>query len=174
MRLKATMGILALLAGGSGAAIAADAPVKKFVAVLQPTKGQKAQGRVEFIPKTGTVEVRAEIRGLAPNSMHGFHIHENGDCSNAGEAAGGHFNPTDMPHGGPKMLKHHTGDLGNIQADRQGIAVVKTESPELIVEGNKSITGRAVIVHAGSDDLMTQPTGNSGARIACGVIQEVK
>lgn len=142
----------------------------KAIAVLQPTQGSKVQGTVSFAKDGDKVHVVALVQGLTPGP-HGFHIHEYGDCSSpdAG-SAGGHFNPTGAPHGAPTADRHHAGDFGNIEADASGVARLDLLSPGIKFDGPESILGRAVIVHAEADDLKTQPTGASGARVACGVI----
>jgi Cu-Zn family superoxide dismutase len=106
--------------------------------------------------------------------MHGFHIHENGDCSAPdGSSAGGHFNPTDQNHGGPDASVHHIGDLGNIRADENGNATYEATLSFLSLgDGENSILNRGLIVHALEDDLVSQPTGAAGARLACGVIRK--
>ncbi len=156
----------------SGCARSADqaAPVTKALAVLSPIQGSKVQGLVSFSKERDGVKVEASIQGLTPG-LHGFHIHEYGDCSSPdANSAGGHFNPGDMPHGGPTAEKHHAGDLGNLQADASGNARLTLVVSKLSLEGPVSIVGRGVVVHAQADDFSTQPTGASGARVACGVI----
>ena len=117
----------------------------------------------------------AELTGLQPG-QHGFHIHEFGDCSDVAKAAsaGGHFNPTNHQHGAPDASDRHEGDLGNIEADAQGKAHVDITDKVLKLSGNESIIGHAVIVHEKADDLKTQPTGDAGGRLACGVIGVAK
>jgi Cu-Zn family superoxide dismutase len=106
---------------------------------------------------------------------HGFHVHEFGDCSAPDFAsAGGHFNPTSEPHAGPKDAHRHEGDLGNVEAGADGSVAVDYTDSGLRFEGDKSILGRAVVVHANADDLKTQPSGNAGGRVACGVIGVAK
>jgi len=142
----------------------------KGVAVLHPTQGNAAQGVVTFTQESGGVRVVAKLTGV-PKGVHGFHIHEFGDCSSAdGTAAGGHFNPTAMSHAGPAADKRHIGDLGNVTADEQGNAQLDYVDKHLTFTGANSIIGHAVILHANPDDFTTQPTGNAGGRIACGVI----
>jgi len=139
---------------------------------LQPTAGSTVSGWITFAPIAGHVHVIAEVRGLTPG-RHGFHIHEKGDCSSAdGTSAGGHFNPTGAPHGGPDSQERHAGDLGNLEADETGVARYDRIDMVLHLTGEHSILGKAVIVHAGADDFSTQPTGGAGARVACGVIAE--
>jgi superoxide dismutase, Cu-Zn family len=143
----------------------------RAVCVLHALKGSGVAGKVTFDERPdGSVLIRATITGLKPG-RHGFHIHEFGDCSSLdGGSAGGHFNPTGMPHAGPDAKKRHDGDLGNVTADRLGRAVYKRVDKVVRLRGPRSIVGRAIIVHVGADDLKTQPTGNAGARAACGVI----
>jgi Cu-Zn family superoxide dismutase len=143
------------------------------MATLAPTSGSTAQGTVHFDQQPdGTVEIKAAITGLAPNSVHGFHLHDKGDCGDNGNAAGGHFNPTAAPHGGPDMQSHHAGDFGNITADDKGeVHTTVTSHMLTVTPGPNSVVGHAVIVHANPDDLTTQPSGNAGPRIACGVVQ---
>jgi Cu-Zn family superoxide dismutase len=141
------------------------------MATLDATEGHDAEGTVEFIAVTNGVRVVAELSGLAPGP-HGFHIHQNGDCSAAdGSSAGGHFNPTGEPHGDPMADEHHVGDLGNLTADGSGKATLDQVFPFLSLSGTNSIVGRAVIVHQGKDDLNSQPSGDAGARVGCGVIR---
>jgi Cu-Zn family superoxide dismutase len=142
--------------------------------MLYPTKGSKVQGVVSFSKERDGVAIDASIQGLSPG-LHGFHIHEFGDCTSLdANSAGGHFNPTNMPHGSPSADKRHAGDLGNVEADASGTAKAKFVLPGLSLEGPNSIMGRSVIVHAQADDFTTQPTGASGPRVACGVIGILK
>ncbi len=105
-----------------------------------------------------------------PEGRHGFHIHENGDCGENGQAAGGHFNPSGMNHGGPDGIPRHVGDFGNITADAEGNATYNRVDALASFDGENNILGKAVIIHADPDDLTSQPTGAAGARIACGII----
>lgn len=161
---------------------AADAPAETeapvlAAAVLEPTQGNQVTGTVNFLEAPDGIRVEATIEGLEPNTTHGFHIHEEGDCSAPdGTSAGGHFNPTDDPHGGPDdpADERHVGDLGNLESDADGVATYDRVDDLLTVEGTTSILGRGMIVHAGADDLESQPTGDAGARLACGVIEAVE
>jgi Cu-Zn family superoxide dismutase len=140
-------------------------------AVLQPTQGNSTSGRVEFTKGPDGVTVSAQLQGLKPGP-HGFHVHEKGDCSAPdASSAGGHFNPTTMPHAGPDAAKRHDGDLGNVTADAAGKAEMRHVDRQLELSGDRSIVGHALVVHAEADDLTSQPSGNAGARVACGVIQ---
>ena len=111
-------------------------------------------------------------QGLKPNQEHGFHIHEVGDCSSGdGMSTKGHFNPSGKPHGNPSAGDHHAGDLPALKADKGGRAKLDaTSTASRLAPGPTSIMGRGLIIHADPDDYKTQPTGNAGARIACGVI----
>jgi len=149
---------------------AADQPVVKAVAVIYPTAGNKVTGVVSFLKVPDGVEVVADLNGLTPGP-HGFHVHQYGDCSAAnGDSAGGHFNPEGMPHAAPTSKERHEGDLGNITADKDGKAHYDWTDNLMTLEGRDSIIGRSVIVHANPDDLVSQPAGNSGPKVACGVI----
>ncbi len=142
------------------------------MASLQPTSGSTARGTVHFQELAdGSVEVQVDLTGVPPG-VHGFHIHDKGDCGDNGNAAGGHFNPTNMPHASPDAASHHAGDFGNVTAgDSSEIHTRFTTRSITVHEGMTSVVGHAVILHANPDDLTSQPTGNAGARIACGVAQ---
>ncbi len=153
-----------------------DAPETAFiqrraVAYLSPASGTAASGTVTFVAQATGVEVRVQLEGLSPGK-HGLHIHETGDCSasDAG-SAGEHWNPTGSPHGGPDSPARHVGDLGNVEADAAGHVDTTFLDHLLSLADAGSIVGHAVVVHADPDDLITQPAGNSGARVACGVIE---
>jgi Cu-Zn family superoxide dismutase len=145
----------------------------RAVAQLNPTQGNKVHGTVTFTKVSSGVRVVADIYDLTPGP-HGFHIHEKGDCSAPdASSAGGHFNPAGMPHGGPGSVRRHSGDFGNLVADSEGHARIKFIDPLLTFQGPSTIVGHAVVVHEKADDMITQPTGNAGARLACGVIEKV-
>jgi Cu-Zn family superoxide dismutase len=141
---------------------------------LQPVGHGGARGVVEFFPNAqGGMTIQARLSGLPPGD-HGLHIHEIGDCSSLdGAAAGEHLAPEKDEHGSPAAAHeaHHTGDLGNITAGDDGTAVLTINDDELTVNGDHGIAGRAVVVHTNKDDLVTQPSGNSGDPIACGVVE---
>jgi superoxide dismutase, Cu-Zn family len=165
----------AVLAVGAGSVRSADeASVTKAVAVLSSTTGHNVSGTVTFAKVEGGVKIVADVAGLTPGK-HGFHIHEFGDCS-APDAmsAGGHFNPHHMQHGAPDASVRHAGDFGNLEADDSGKAHYERMDAMISLAGADSIVGHAVIVHEKVDDLKTQPTGNAGARVACGVIGVAK
>jgi Cu-Zn family superoxide dismutase len=145
----------------------------RAAAELQPTAGNRAFGTVTFSSRNGEVRIVAELEGLEPG-RHGFHIHAKGDCSAAdGTSAGGHFNPHGTAHGAPDNPpgERHVGDLGNLEAAEDGTAHYQRSDRSIALDGPDSILGKAVIVHALADDLTSQPTGNAGARLACGVIR---
>jgi len=144
--------------------------INKSVCVLEATQGNNVSGTITFTSTSDGILVKGDIHGLTPGK-HGFHIHELGDCSAVdGTSAGGHFNPSGMPHGAPMDMKRHEGDMGNIEADATGNAHIEYTDKMISFSGTNSIIGRGVIVHKDADDLKTQPTGNAGARVACGVI----
>jgi superoxide dismutase, Cu-Zn family len=141
-------------------------------AMLQPTQGSKALGEATFEQVGDKVRIVVNVQGLKPGQEHGFHVHEAGDCSSGdGMSAKGHFNPAGQPHG-PASGPHHAGDLPSLKADKGGRARLDVEVTGIsVAPGPTSIVGRGLIVHADPDDYKTQPTGNAGARIACGVIK---
>ena len=145
--------------------------VKVATAKLEPTQNNTARGEVTFTQEAGGVRVAGSFSGLVFGE-HGFHIHEKGDCSAPDAAsAGGHFNPASKPHAAPSAAERHAGDLGNLKADPYGLARVDVLDTQISLSGPSTIVGKAVIIHDKADDLKTQPTGNAGARVACGVIQ---
>ena len=143
-------------------------------AALQSTKGSKTFGEATF-EEVGDGKVRVIVfaQGLRPDQEHGFHIHEAGDCSSGdGMSAKGHFNPTSKPHGHPSSAERHAGDLPSLKADKGGRAKLDVTVDGITLRpGATSIIGRGLILHADPDDYKTQPTGNAGARLACGVIR---
>ncbi|MDQ3368993.1 MAG: superoxide dismutase family protein [Myxococcota bacterium] len=145
---------------------------KVATAKLAPTAKSKVSGTFSFREVEGGVEVTADVAGLKAGD-HAYHVHENGDCSaKDGSSAGGHFNPGGHPHGAPDAEHRHEGDLGNLTAGKNGKAT-KTIVMKGITLGDDatSIMGKAMIVHEKKDDFKTQPTGNAGGRLACGVIE---
>ena len=145
----------------------------RATAQLQPTKGSKAFGEATFEEMEGKVRVVVCVQGLKPGQEPGFHIHEVGDCSSGdGMSTKGHFNPFGKPHGNPSTGERHAGDLPALKAGKDGRAKLDvTLDAATLGSGPGNIIGRGLIVHADPDDYKTQPTGNAGARIACGVIQ---
>jgi Cu-Zn family superoxide dismutase len=147
------------------------APKHATAQLTGTAKFKAVKGTVEFKETDGGVEVTANLEGLKKGD-HGFHIHEKGDCSAPdATSAGGHFNPTNHKHGAPEAEEHHEGDLGNITAEKDGKATKTfTIKGVSLGEGDTSIIGKGFIIHAKADDMKTQPTGNAGDRVACGVI----
>ena len=143
--------------------------------LAQPTRGHTTAGSASFTQVGKRVQVTVEVTGLKPNQAHGFHIHEAGDCSSGdGMSAKGHFNPLGKPHGHPGSNERHAGDMPNLQADAQGRAQAQFMLDLLTTgEGPTSVLGRGLIVHVQPDDYSSQPVGNAGARMACGVIRKV-
>jgi len=144
----------------------------RVTAKLEPTRGNTTSGTVTFVQTGDGVQVSGEVRGLKPDSEHGFHIHEKGDCSSGdGMSTGGHYNPGGKPHGAHGTGEHHTGDLPSLKADKYGVAAFSFVSRSISVAGpTNDITGKGLIVHRDPDDYKTQPTGNAGPRLACAVI----
>jgi Cu-Zn family superoxide dismutase len=136
------------------------------------TEGSKVTGTAKFEDNKGGLKVTVKVENVAPG-LHGFHVHEKGLCTNAGNDAGGHFNPEGHPHGhapkqGPASV--HPGDMGNINVGADGKGTLETTLPGVSLNSGKyNISGLAVILHDKPDDY-SQPTGNAGGRIGCGVI----
>jgi superoxide dismutase, Cu-Zn family len=166
-----------LFAAAAAALLAAcqtmpDEPLRA-TAALQPTTGSKAFGEATFEEAGGKMRVIVFAQGLKPDQEHGFHIHEAGDCSSGdGMSTKGHFNPHGKPHGQPSSGERHAGDLPALKAGKDGRARLDVTVDIITLRpGAASIVGRGLIIHADPDDYKTQPTGNAGARIACGVIK---
>ncbi|WP_024888798.1 superoxide dismutase family protein [Luteimonas huabeiensis] len=154
-------------------AAAADAG-RTASATLAPTEGNEVRGTLQFEAVDGGIRITGEITGLPGAGEHGFHVHETGDCSAPdASSAGGHFNPASSAHGRVGHGEHHAGDSDNIVATAAGIAVVdrRLEGATLGDGAATDIVGKGVIVHAKPDDYTTQPTGDAGGRLACGVIE---
>ena len=160
-------------ASTAGLAATASTGTTQATANVAGLGASKVTGSLTFTQLAeGGVRVEGVLSGLTPNEKHGFHVHQTGDCSDPeGKSAGPHFNPTEKEHG-DIVGESHVGDLGNIAADDQGRAnvnVVKTNAT--LGTDDHSYIGRSVVVHAKADDLHSQPAGDSGGRVACGVIQ---
>jgi len=139
-------------------------------ATLDSTSGSTAKGTVHF-QNAGDdgIEVVADLTGVPPG-VHGFHVHEKGDCGNNAQNAGGHFNPNSMVHGAPDAVSHHAGDFGNVTADDKGEVHARFTTHSISINtGANAVVGHAVVLHGNPDDLVSQPAGNAGPRIACGV-----
>jgi len=164
------LSMLAMLALCGSALFAQAQDVTNAVAKLEPRSRSTVSGTVSFTKQGDDVQVVADIENLKPGK-HGFHIHEKGDCSATdASSAGAHFNPTHQHHGGPETAERHEGDLGNIEADASGKSHLEWKG-KMNLSGTDSIIGKSIVVHEKEDDLKTDPSGNSGGRIACGVIE---
>lgn len=153
------------------------AQINRLVVTMGSTEGNSAKGELTLSPDNRGLRITGSLTGLKAKSEHGFHVHQNGDCSAAdGSSAGDHFNPTGAPHGNPtgdeSGAQHHAGDMPNVVADDKGNANVdlRVQGVTLGDGGENDVLGKAVILHADADDYSSQPAGNAGARIACGVI----
>ena len=156
------------------AAVHNASTAKQAVANLASASGSLVSGRLTLAPMGDGVHLSGEVGGLQPGSSHGFHIHEKGDCSAVdASSAGGHFNPAAQPHGRAGHGAHHAGDSDNLVADANGVARVDAHVSGVSLGGGAAndIAGRAIVVHATADDYISQPAGNAGARVACGVIR---
>lgn len=141
------------------------------VAELRPRSGSNAKGSVTFEEKANALQINATVEDVSPG-RHGIHIHETGDCSAPdASSAGGHFNPTSRSHGAPLHAEHHVGDLGNIEVGENGTGTLNITLPSEGFSAWRDLLGRSVVVHSKTDDFVSQPAGDSGARIACGVIE---
>jgi len=148
----------------------AEKVLKSAIVVLVEGNDSGVSGTVTFSEVKGGVKVVADVKGLTPGK-HGFHIHQKGDLSKSDlTSTGGHFNPKGHDHAGPMSKMRHVGDLGNLVANADGVAKMETVFKGVFMRGNYSILGRSIIIHAGEDDLISQPTGAAGSRVAGGVI----
>lgn len=146
--------------------------VEQAVARIYPfDEALPIRGQVVFKRVRSGIQIIADVEGLPPGE-HGFHIHEFGDC-HAGKAVGNHFNPTHQRHGAPDDPERHVGDLGNLIADESRHAHYERLDRVISFEGPTSILGRSIVIHAEPDDFVTQPAGNAGEKIACGVIEAI-
>ena len=176
----ATVILAAAVAAGVGGCHAGDqhqhaasTPPKPAVALLAPKSDSNVKGTASFSAKGGKVTMSLKVEGLTPGE-HAVHIHDKGDCSAPdATSAGGHWNPMQQDHGMFGHDPYHKGDIGNLVAKADGKAEMTFTTDQWVIGGggNTDILGHAVIVHATADDFKTQPTGNAGGRVACGVIR---
>lgn len=148
--------------------------VKKVQVAMEPRSDSSAEGNVIFSEEDGVVTMTAVLGGLKEGT-HAIHLHEKADCSAAdGTSTGGHWNPTNQPHGKwGDAAGFHKGDIGNMTANANGNATISMSTNEWCIgcgDSNKDIIGKAIIVHEGTDDFKTQPTGDAGGRVSCGGI----
>lgn len=153
-----------------------DHEVKMVMFTMAPKSGSTANGKASFKDEDGTVTFKAELTGLEPGE-HAIHIHEKADCSSDdGKSAGGHWNPTKQKHGKwGDPTGYHKGDIGNFTADADGNATIEFSTDEWCVaceDETKNVVGKGIIVHSGTDDFTSQPSGDAGSRISCGGIIE--
>jgi len=143
-------------------------------AELKATSGNGVSGTLTLTQQSGGVHITGTIAGLTPNSTHGFHVHEKGDCSAPdATSAGGHFNPEHHQHGNPASEERHAGDMPNVVSDAKGTAKVDIVATGVTLRSGDAddIVGKAIIVHQKADDYKSQPSGNAGSRIACAIIK---
>jgi superoxide dismutase, Cu-Zn family len=159
--------VLALTVALAAPAMSATGKAK----IMGTAEGSKIAGDLAVSDSPKGLTITGDISGLTPG-QHGFHVHEFGDCSDSGKAAGSHYNPMNHPHGNSMKdaSKAHAGDMGNLEADAQGMAHVNLTLPGVMLNSGKvTAAGRAVVVHEKADDF-GQPVGNAGGRVGCGPI----
>lgn len=151
-----------------------DMAAQDITVQIEPTTdASTARGMVTIATMDSTVQMTGEVNGLAPGE-HGFHIHQNPDCGDGGQAAGGHWNPQDTPHGAPDApsSERHAGDFGNITAGDDSTATIDVSYARSELSLPDDLFGHALLVHGGEDDLTSQPSGAAGDRMGCGVIEQ--
>jgi superoxide dismutase, Cu-Zn family len=155
----------------AGCANLGGAPSATTVA-LESRSGSRVTGNLQLRETSAGLRITGDVRGLQPDAEHGFHVHEKGDCSAPdASSAGGHFDPDGAPHGRMGAGAHHAGDMPNLQANARGIATVdQTIAGVTLAAGPNGAGGRALVVHRDPDDYRSQPAGNAGPRVACGVV----
>ena len=147
---------------------------KQAVVNLASASGSLVSGKATLLPMAGGVHITGTVGGLPPNSTHGFHVHEKGDCSAVdASSAGPHFNPFGSAHGKAESGPHHAGDMDNVVANNEGVVKLNIHVSGVTLGGGAAndVADRALVVHAAPDDYTSQPAGNAGARVACGVIK---
>jgi Cu-Zn family superoxide dismutase len=134
--------------------------------------GTHVTGAARFAQTGDGVQVGVAVEGLAPGA-YGVHVHEHGDCSAPDfSTAGGHFNPKGAPHACPPTEPRHAGDLGNIEVGADGSGLLTLTTADISVDvGPTAVKGLAIILHGHEDDCVTQPSGGSGQRLACAIIE---
>lgn len=147
---------------------------KQARADFESRSGSSVTGYSTFVERGDKVIVTTKVSGLQPNSQHGYHVHEKGDCSSPDAmSAGGHFNPDNHPHGDPGQQVRHAGAMKNLVADGKGeVSVVQEVDLIRVDNGKYGILDRALVIHTNPDDYVSQPVGNAGGRIACGLIRK--
>jgi Cu-Zn family superoxide dismutase len=166
---------MALLAPAAQPAPSEDPP-RRAEAVIEARSGSRIEGQAVFEVKDGRVTLELTVRNL-PAGRHAVHLHEVGDCSDPeAKSAGAHWNPSGHAHGRWGEAPHHLGDIGNLEADDTGTARFTLTTDRWTLGGPvaSDVVGKSVIIHVAADDFTTQPTGNAGGRIGCGVIKAAK
>ena len=153
------------------AAMQAGGPLAAIATLKGGPGNPNLSGTITFTPDGDRIHVVADLKGVDKPGMHGFHVHDKGECNGDFTSAGGHFNPTGAQHACSPSDPLHAGDFGNVQVAEDGTAHIDTYTNHISLSGATSVIGKAVILHAGQDDCKTQPSGNSGARVACGVVR---
>jgi len=170
---KIFLSITLIIAVIIGCKTANSNDTKKLLLNFEPKSNSTVSGTATFVEKNSKVTFEAKISGLKPG-IHAIHIHEKSDCSAAdGSSAGGHWNPTFKKHGKWAEGEYHKGDIGNFTADENGNGTITLTTDQWCIgcdDPTKDVTGKSLIVHKDKDDFVSQPTGNSGARIACSAI----
>lgn len=163
--------LLAIIIGCKSGSSSGNA--QKLTLSFESKSKSSVTGSATFIEKKGEVTFTANLSGLKPGP-HAIHIHEKSDCSAAdASSAGGHWNPTFKKHGKWGVGEYHKGDIGNFTADANGNGTITLTTNEWCIgcgDPTKDILGKGLIVHEGSDDFTSQPSGNAGARVACSAI----
>ena len=178
---SATVTALAVLTLASCKSITEEKKPIVAVAEMLPTSAAAAAN----LKPTGTITltqigtnrvlIKAEISGLKPYSEHGFHVHAVPDCSGDGLRTGAHFNPDGHPHGDPSHILRHAGAMFNIKTDGAGLGTTRQEVDTIMLTpGKYSIIGLPLITHRDPDDYVSQPLGNAGPRVSCGIIKLVE
>ena len=153
------------------AAMQSGGPLAAIATLKGGPGNPKLSGTITFTPEGDRIHIVADLKGVDKAGMHGFHVHEKGVCDGDFASAGGHFNPSGAQHACMPTDTLHAGDFGNIEVAADGTAHLDTYTNHLSLSGATSVIGKAVVLHAGQDDCKTQPSGNSGPRVACGVVR---
>jgi superoxide dismutase, Cu-Zn family len=144
----------------------------KAISDIHSSSMKKLQGNITIEELDKVLKISANLKGLRPNSKHGFHVHQKGVCEGPDyKSAGDHYNPDAMKHGKPGTEHHHKGDLGNLVTNANGEINQVIMLPKSELNNIESWTGKSLLIHAKADDFKSQPSGDSGARIACGLIK---
>lgn len=155
-----------------GTTVVVSPPKGEAVAHLHPTQGNAVLGNAVFTDEGNNVTLKLTLSNALPG-VYAVHLHENGDCSAPdASSAGAHWNPTGSSHGRHGQGEYHLGDVANLTVgdNGEGTISISTQAWSIGSKGTDDIVGKSVIVHSGKDDFQSQPAGNAGSRIACGVV----